>query len=584
MRRGPPLPLAPTLARLGLLGAALSAAGCGLTLDYDPPGDAGADAPFDAARLDAPVLDAPVEADAGEPCGGCPAGSRCVGSVCRAACDDTTPCADPLVCEACVGGACLPVDLSCSGGSACLSGACDPATDACAYQDTCGPGLACSSGSCVPGTCTSDADCEGIVGGCGYVCAMGACVPRMPPICPTPILPRCEVLDPCTCEGTGVASDALCGGAGVCDVESFLCVACVTDLDCDPTGPGRCDPRTRTCVECVHDGDCGATLRCDPGTRSCVDCLEGGDCEHPTPACDPYTHACVECTRDADCESGLRCDARTRICVGCLDGLGCPPSAPICDPTTRRCRPCTAGSTGECDPGERCELGACVPAGCAGPSDCPLFGCAGTVACTAGTGGGNRCVYSDLNAGACDDGVPCTIDACDPGRATDASGCVHTPRADACADAYSCTIDVCHVATGPGDRSGCRHIPDDGACGSGPSTDCAQRVCVAGEPGAIVETSTGCGLTYLPYACAPGTYCTPAGRCVPLPTCSLGTPCPAAGSPCLDPLVCVGSRCQPLDLGLLDPCDATSTCGTYCSTTGCALRTLGLACGPVALP
>jgi hypothetical protein len=38
----------------------------------------------------------------------------------------------------------------------------------------------------------------------------------------------------------------------------------------------------------------------------------------------------------------------------------------------------------------------------------------------------------------CDDGNPCTSDACDPG-----SGCTRTPAAGACSDGDDCTLDAC---------------------------------------------------------------------------------------------------------------------------------------------
>lgn len=558
----------------------LGAVGCGLTLDYDPPSDAGADAPFDAPRLDAP---APF--DASDACGGCPEGSVCRAAVCRAVCDAETPCGDTDACEACIDGACVPTDLTCEGGSACLAGACDPATDGCVFEDTCPAGMACSAGTCVPGTCGLDSDCDAIVGGCGFVCEAGTCVPRVPPVCPPIFAASCEVIDPCTCEGTGAVDASLCGSEDVCDEGTFLCVECVGDGDCFAAGRApRCDPRTHTCVECVHDGDCSAGERCEVGTRTCVGCVENGDCDFPTPACDLLSHACVECLRQTDCDGGEVCDPSTRSCVGCLDDSSCAGATPICDRTTRTCRGCVTGAAGECGIGERCEGGACIAAGCTRPVDCPPLACAGTVMCTTSGGGGGRCTYSGLRPEACDDGVACTIDACDPANATDGSGCTHVPSAGACDDGFSCTLDVCHVSLGPGDPARCEHLPNDAACSSGTTPECARAVCVAHEPGAVLHPATGCGLSYEPFACAPGTYCDAAGRCLSLPSCGLGVGCPPVGSLCLEPLVCVGEQCLQIDDGSAGVCDTLPACATYCSNTGCAPRSGSAVCAPVSIP
>lgn len=82
------------------------------------------------------------------------------------------------------------------------------------------------------------------------------------------------------------------------------------------------------------------------------------------------------------------------------------------------------------------------------------------------------------DAGECDDGIPCTLDACQGGlcvhQLDDAAcddglfctgvehchpslGCVATPVG--CDDGIACTVDACDEA-----KKGCDHAPDDGLC------------------------------------------------------------------------------------------------------------------------
>jgi hypothetical protein len=59
----------------------------------------------------------------------------------------------------------------------------------------------------------------------------------------------------------------------------------------------------------------------------------------------------------------------------------------------------------------------------------------------------------------CDDGNPCTDDACDTGT----GGCVH--KAKSCDDGNSCTADSCDINTG-----NCVNTNDENACP--PCTGC----------------------------------------------------------------------------------------------------------------
>jgi outer membrane protein assembly factor BamB len=98
-------------------------------------------------------------------------------------------------------------------------------------------------------------------------------------------------------------------------------------------------------------------------------------------------------------------------------------------------------------------------------------------------GGGGRC---EGHAPDCEDGDPCTVDACD-----DASGCVHRPRCD---DGNPCTADSCR---------------SDGTCESRPVAD-----------------GTPCTLSCAPQAACQAGVCAGAGD-----RCALHRPCWPATEP-----------------------------------------------------
>ncbi len=68
-------------------------------------------------------------------------------------------------------------------------------------------------------------------------------------------------------------------------------------------------------------------------------------------------------------------------------------------------------------------------------------------------GGGYGCTHHP----ACDDGLACTLDACDP----DTGACAHTPDDAVCDDGEPCTSDACDAA------AGCTHVPNDAVCDDG---------------------------------------------------------------------------------------------------------------------
>jgi hypothetical protein len=165
------------------------------------------------------------------------------------------------------------------------------------------------------------------------------------------------------------------------------------------------------------------------------------------------------------------------------------------------------GTPGPCDDGNPCTADACKAGG----------GCTHTVVAD-----GTSCADGDLCNGdevcqggtclpgtplVCDDNDPCTTDGCDP-----ATGCVFTP---ACDDANPCTADTCDPV------AGCRHAPvadgtpcPDGNVCNGAET-CVAGSCTPGTPLACTDgpacttgaCSRGTGCSYLPTQGFPGVEC-----------------------------------------------------------------------------
>ncbi|GMV39431.1 MAG: hypothetical protein AMXMBFR64_11470 [Myxococcales bacterium] len=148
------------------------------------------------------------------------------------------------------------------------------------------------------------------------------------------------------------------------------------------------------------------------------------------------------------------------------------------------------GGAAACDDGNPCTTDACDPAkGCVHTDNGALCndGDACTVAdtCDAGSCGGNPL--------ACNDGNPCTTDSCDP-----AKGCVFTANSAACDDGDACTAaDACAGGVCKGAALSC----DDG-------DPCTVDACVAG------------GCTHTASAA-----CAPAPLCVSNAQCDDGNPC-----------------------------------------------------------
>jgi hypothetical protein len=121
----------------------------------------------------------------------------------------------------------------------------------------------------------------------------------------------------------GEGGNPPCGGAcdeptPLCDEQNNVCVACLSDEDCDTVGASQCD--AGACVPCSDSTQCShltGTQVCDVGT--CVECALGDEvacgagtscdllaktCTGPSPG---SVQNCNVCTNDLQCAAGHRC-------------------------------------------------------------------------------------------------------------------------------------------------------------------------------------------------------------------------------------------------------------------------------------
>jgi hypothetical protein len=277
------------------------------------------------------------------------------------------------------------------------------------------------------------------------------------------------------------------------------------------------------------------------------------------------------CTADT-CDPAVGC-----VTVDSPEGTPCS-TATVCAGTCAGGE-CSGGLPIECDDGNPCTSDACDP----GSGDCTHddrpdgAACDDGDACTAG----EACTGGDCAGGTatvCDDENACTLDGCAPG-----TGCAHVAVADgtSCGDGNACNGDESCVA-GTCLRGGAPpDCYDDNPCtidSCNPLTGCTSAAVPAGT---ICDDDNACtsGETCSGAACAGGTpvVCDDLNQCT-IDTCAVGSGCiylPVAGLPCDD------GRETTVD----DACASDGTCsGTPAGDElpGCGCRAPG-SHGPVPL-
>ncbi|NMC71006.1 MAG: hypothetical protein GYA57_13210 [Myxococcales bacterium] len=390
-----------------------------------------------------------------------------------------------------------------------------------------------------------------------------------------------------------------CTGDGDCDDG----IACTVD---------SCDPATSTCVfapddAACDDGDacngvevCAAGVGCESGVP--VDCDDRVACT--TDTCDPADGSCDHVADDSSCDDGIACTADTcdpaagcvnaPVHAACDDGDACN-GVEICVPGLG----CDDGEPLDCDDGVDCTIDTCDPAdgSCAhAPDDtvCPTSPfCSGTAYCDP-VGG---CLVTAPPS--CNDGLDCTIDACDPatGACTHVAnnaacsdgvfcngdevcdptaGCV--PGVRTCADSVACTVDTCDE-----DADACVWTPNDAACADADLCDGAEicnpvRGCVEGAPvdcddgfacttDACIPATGACSHVANDAACNDGQACNGVERCVVGSGCVPGTPVV-----CDDSVSCTTDTCEnPAGTCQFVPSHALCPSGMVCvpSRGGC---------------
>ena len=392
----------------------------------------------------------------------CIASSKCASVACvdgqcvetKTDCDDGINCTTDL-CDS--NGLCqhLPMDGMCpSDSSVCTEAKCELYLGCGQAQVSCDDNNECTNDFCeegkgcqnekIPGCCLDEGDCND-----GNPCTGDICGPDhkcfyAPPVCEDDEVGcTIDAAEPqgslCVC--THKASDAICGQGLRCR-ETVGCVPCLVTADCNDG-----NPCTDDYCEWSDDGNkCSNNKRCDWGGQICIPDAEvqnGYRCENDPIWCDgdykcddqnPCTdNKCVDhvCTYP-----GVVCQAYGLCQVaecnptkgGCIQNDKCDDENPCtddsCDDSTGACTNLTVAGCVACDTHEQCPSSGTQM--CGGSSlaisytgECEAWGhrcrtheyvcssdACGTGYCNSETG---SCAFQEK----CDDGEPCTDDACD---------------------------------------------------------------------------------------------------------------------------------------------------------------------------
>jgi hypothetical protein len=453
----------------------------------------------------------------------------------------------------------------------------------CTENDDCPWGFSCTDGKTVEGAdvkqcvadtgtcpCTAKSVALAATTTCEVVNEFGECPGTR--TCTVEGLTACSAAEPAAESCNGIDDDCDGDVDEPALVEGKLLELCDDNNDCTEdscTGTEGCKNTTLDSGSCDDDNPCTIADHCVQGTctgtpvechddNPCTDdvCTATGGCEFPVNAatCDdgtPCTLAdqCVEgvckgiempceCQVDGDCaalEDGDLCNG-TLVC-----DTGSLPYECVVDPANVVVCPAPQGENAFC------LQAACDP----GTGTCSFipnhegFLCDNGDACTVN----DKCIEGVCTGGVavnCNDGNPCTDDACVP-----ESGCTHEANTAACTDGDACTV---------GDHCA------EGQCVGGAALPCDDNdVCNGVE---ICDVVKGC-ISGTPVACNDGEACNGIEMCDPALGCLPGKPVVCNDSnPCAADS-CMGGVCtfEPL-AGACDDGNACTT-GDHCDGGSC---------------
>ncbi|MBM4345754.1 MAG: hypothetical protein FJ100_20465, partial [Deltaproteobacteria bacterium] len=466
----------------------------------------------------------------------CTTGDKCAASKCLAGgptnCDDGTACTADT-CAAATG--CANKAVTCDDANTCTTDSCDKVkscvftnnTLGCSDNSACTVTDVCSAGKCVAGAalvcddknpCTNDT-CNA-TSGCVF----------------TNNTVGCSDGDACTVNDACVAGKCVSGPAPSCDDKNV----CTADSCSKATG----------CVQTATAGACN-----DGNACTANDACQGGKCAPGTLVTCNDNNVCT----DDSCASASGCVYAPNTKNACDDGNSCN-AGDHCNATGK----CVPTSGLNCDDNNPCTDDPCnATGGCEHKAVADGTACAGANACiTVGKCQSGKCAGNVPVD--CDDGNPCTADACDT-----KTGCKYANLAAACDDGDPCTSgDVCQ----------------NGACKAGPGCD-ANAVCtLQGWSGVCVCKSGFVGNGKSCAVCKPdcsGKSCGPDGCGGQCGVCGGNQTCTTKGL-CVCAPQCAGKTCGPDGCG--GQCGACGK-GQACDGSGqcakiCVPQCGGKACGP----
>jgi len=288
-----------------------------------------------------------------------------------------------------------------------------------------------------------------------------------------------------------------CPGTRVCEAEGLTVCSAQKAL------PEQCNGVDDNCNGQTDETDCGDGNDCTAdvcnGAAGCAHGkLDGTPCDADGSVCTKNdTCANGQCQKGAVtvCDDGNACTIDACLpAKGCTqtidDGAQCSDDNPCTTGETCKAGLCSAGKAKVCEAFSNCSLGQCEQAtGKCVPAPLPDGSpCSDGTACTGPDGCKNGACTG--KATVCDDGNPCTADACDAVQGctstsatvpcNDGNACTEKDvcaagkcagvalAAGACDDKSPCTLDSCDIKTG------CVHAAtnDNGAC-----TGCGESKC-----------------------------------------------------------------------------------------------------------